>query len=570
MKNTIQAVGISVTLIVATLAFAKPYPAGIVNLNSDQISPTTTITNLTNHPWTNPNVDGMRVRTQWAYVQPTQNTYDWTGLDEAVWLGSVNYKFIGLAVPAGYTTPQWVYDSGATKYALQDGSGLSMPLPWDPAFLNKWLPFVRALGARYDGNPAVGYVVMGGMSQHFETYIAKVEPDITNLTNLGGPAAWVRAAKQIIAVYAEAFPTTPFFLTLAKPFPNPDGLAALKEVTDWGAATYPGRFGIMNAALNANSSTGYYPNEAVYTYRFTQPTGFQMACSAVRDPVRLGGTLAQALAKGYQLGGKFIEVYEPDVTGIPNLSDPMPPTRLLLGDFNGDGFTDYLLFNPSTRRTAIWDLQGNAFLGGIFGPTLPAGWVVACVADVNLDGKPDYVLFNPSTRQTAVWFLNNAAFMGGVYGPTLPTGWTLIAAADMNNDGRPDYVLFNPSTRQTAVWYLNGTVYAGGAYGPSLPAGWMLVNALDFNGDGKPDFLLSNSSTHQTAIWYLNGAAHTASAYGPTLPSGWTLEGAADFNTDAKPDYVLFQASTRRTAIWYLNGGTFTGGAYGPTLPAGY
>src|SRR5205814_2271203 len=194
---------------------------------------------------------------------------------------------------------------GATKYNLQDGSGESMPIPWDPAFQSKWIPFIRAMGARYDGNPAVGYVVMGGMSQHFETYIAKVEPDITNLTRLGGPAAWVSACKQIIAVYAEAFPTTPFFLTLAKPWPTPEGLAAEKEVTDWAVATYPGRFGIMNAALNANSDTGYYPSLAVYTYRLTQPAGFQMLYSQFSDGgQRIGGTLNQALTQGVQLGGK--------------------------------------------------------------------------------------------------------------------------------------------------------------------------------------------------------------------------------------------------------------------------
>ena len=253
-----------------------------------------------------------------------------------------------------------------------------------------------------------------------------------------------------------------------------------------------------------------------------------------------------------------------------NYIGPIVSATTARGDFNGDGFTDYLLFNPSTRRTDIWNLQRNAFLGGVYGPTLPAGWMVVYVADVNLDRKPDYVLFNASTRQTAVWFLNNAAFMSGSYGPTLPVGWTLIAAADMNNDGRPDYVLFNPGTRQTAIWFLNGTRVTGGAFGPTLPAGWMLIDALDFNANNKPDYLLSNRTTRQSAIWYLNGTTFAGGVYGPILPSGWTLQGAADFNTDAKPDYVLFQASTRRTAVWYLNGGTLTGGAYGPTLAAGY
>ena len=148
------------------------------------------------------------------------------------------------------------------------------------------------------------------------------------------------------------------------------------------------------------------------------------------------------------------------------------------GDFNGDAFTDYLLFNSSTRRTAIWNLHGSAFVSSVYGPTLPAGWTVACVADLNLDTKPDYVLFNASTRQTAIWFLNNATFLSSAYGPTLPPGWTLIAAVDFNGDAKPDYVLFNPGTRETAIWFLNGTALTTTAFGPTLPSGWMLVDAL--------------------------------------------------------------------------------------------
>ncbi len=42
-----------------------------------------------------------------------------------------------------------------------------------------------------------------------------------------------------------------------------------------------------------------------------------------------------------------------------------------------------MLFNPSTRRTASWDSQENAFLGGVYGYTLPSDWVVSCVAERN-------------------------------------------------------------------------------------------------------------------------------------------------------------------------------------------
>jgi hypothetical protein len=45
-------------------------------------------------------------------------------------------------------------------------------------------------------------------------------------------------------------------------------------------------------------------------------------------------------------------------------------------DFNGDGHPDYLLYNASTRQTAIWYLNNNVLASAVFGPTLPAGWSV--------------------------------------------------------------------------------------------------------------------------------------------------------------------------------------------------
>jgi hypothetical protein len=48
-------------------------------------------------------------------------------------------------------------------------------------------------------------------------------------------------------------------------------------------------------------------------------------------------------------------------------------------------------------------------------------------ADFNGDGKPDYLLYNASTRQTAIWNMNNNVFVTGTYGPTLPAGWSLAA-----------------------------------------------------------------------------------------------------------------------------------------------
>jgi len=241
-----------------------------------------------------------------------------------------------------------------------------------------------------------------------------------------------------------------------------------------------------------------------------------------------------------------------------------------LNDFNGDGKPDYLLYNVSTRQTAVWYLNNNAFVAGAYAPTLPAGWRVVGVADFNGDSQPDYLLFNASTRQTAIWYLSGATLIGGAYGPSLPSGWELVTVSDFNADNKPDYLLYNAGTRQTAIWYLNNNMLTSGAFAPTLPANWRVVGVADFNRDGEADYLLCNASTRQTAIWYLSGPTLIGSAYGPMIASGYTLIGAADFNTDGKPDYLLYRPSVQGTTLWYLDNDVFTGSANGPGLPAGW
>jgi hypothetical protein len=235
-------------------------------------------------------------------------------------------------------------------------------------------------------------------------------------------------------------------------------------------------------------------------------------------------------------------------------------------DFTNDTKPDFVLYNTSTHGTAIWYMNNAVLQGGVFGPTLPAGWNVIDVADFNRNGNLDYALFNPSTQQTAIWYLSGGALVSGLFGPTLPSGWALVATPDFDGDCKPDYVLHNASTGQTAIWYMDNNVLVSGEFGPTLPAGWIIAGLADFDGDGKLDYLLFAPSTGQSAIWYLSGVTLVSGAFGPTLPAGWSLIGTADFNGDGKPDYLLFAPSTGQTAIWYMNNNVLLSGAFGPNL----
>jgi hypothetical protein len=162
------------------LGAGKPDPGGIIRLFS------TDVAKAENSPsWTNPSLDGMRIRPDWSDIRPSSSTFQWSAIDVLLNLGTQHGKSIGMSVAAGVVTPPWVYNVGATKYQLQDGSGLSMPIPWDATFQTKWFAFVRAMGQRYDANSALGYIVISGLGQHVET----VSP--------GPVRAWLRSPRWV-------------------------------------------------------------------------------------------------------------------------------------------------------------------------------------------------------------------------------------------------------------------------------------------------------------------------------------------------------------------------------------
>ena len=294
----------------------KPGPHGIIavlpSFNSDRR------VNLARPVWSNPLVRGVRVRTIWSNVQPEEKSFDWSFFDEALALAARHDKIVGLSLAAGIYTPEWVYAGGAQRFDFTlmgrwiPSRHLVMPEPWDTKFLETWGAMVRAMGRRYDGNSHLAYVVIGGLGYSIESFYVKTPEDIAKLESMGGVARWLDGAKRIVDLYAEAFPTTPFFYAMAPPIKNDH--TATRELVEYGVAKYPGRFGIMHNGLNAAAPPSFYPNHAVQTYSAKTPAGFQMVWNTKGDEgaQRVKGTLAQALARGAEFNGQFVEVYEVD------------------------------------------------------------------------------------------------------------------------------------------------------------------------------------------------------------------------------------------------------------------
>ena len=271
-------------------------------------------------------------------------------------------------------------------------------------------------------------------------------------------------------------------------------------------------------------------------------------------------------------------------------------------DFNGDGKSDIVLWNPSVSYLAYWIMNGSVYtsssgfgLASGYAPAstgfatqisrasllarnntsqqlsayiwngsahaqnivggAPAGWNAIGQGDINGDGKDDLMWRNPTTGQFAYWLMNGAIFVSGqTYSP--PATYVVAGIADFNGDGRDDLLWNDPGTRNASVWLSTGTGFTVaqiGQYGTT----WNMVGTGDVTGDGKADIILRDNAKVYLAYWRMDGAVYQgAAAYG--MPSDREFFTNGDFNGDGFGDLVITRASDRMLWLWSSNGTAFT------------
>jgi hypothetical protein len=217
-------------------------------------------------------------------------------------------------------------------------------------------------------------------------------------------------------------------------------------------------------------------------------------------------------------------------------------------DFNGDGRSDFLLYNPTN---GLWykaiSAPGDTFY--YFAGAWAAGWTPS-ILDLNGDGRSDVFVYN---RKSGIWYkaisvgdgMGAFTYEGGAWAPD----WE-VYAADFDGNSQGDLFLYS---RARGTWYkaLNsggiGFTYYSGAWAPN----WN-ITILDLNRDGRTDAFLYNSTT---GVWYQAVSTSTAFWYtGGLWAVGWTIS-SADWDADGRDDLFLYNS---KSGVWYkvLNDGT--------------
>ena len=238
-------------------------------------------------------------------------------------------------------------------------------------------------------------------------------------------------------------------------------------------------------------------------------------------------------------------------------------------DFNGDGYTDLLVFRPTDGFYAKWYSDPNNPNGdfirqpGEYGPAANNYNAFVIPADFNGDTLADFLYYRKDTGYYEKWYSHDATLSTGfdrLVGSGVLLANAEISSTDLSGDRRSDFVLYRSSDAFLQIAYGDPTAppqsntFVFGDNGPLGTANYGGGHFLpiELNGDGLGDLLFHNSASGYEKWYhlsprgtfqrqprqYINGTLYALAAYA-AIPT--------DLNYDARGDIVIYQP-----------GGTFT------------
>ncbi|MFH1194775.1 MAG: FG-GAP-like repeat-containing protein [bacterium] len=250
-----------------------------------------------------------------------------------------------------------------------------------------------------------------------------------------------------------------------------------------------------------------------------------------------------------------------------------------MGDFNGDGYDDYMSAAPSTTTNngRVWGYWGSENPSGVYDINFENlqtaelfGKSIACAGDFNGDGYDDIIIGAPASGNGRAYIFLGGATPNDVVDVTLTGeasadffGCSVSSAGDVNGDGYDDvivgaylndagassggraYIFFGGASMNNVVdKTLTGTVALG-------YLGVSVSSAGDINGDGYSDVIVGeyghdNTATNEGAAYiYYGGASMDNTAdvhlYGFSDSDyfGVAVSGGGDVNGDGFDDVVI-------------------------------
>ncbi|MBI2270218.1 MAG: T9SS type A sorting domain-containing protein [Bacteroidetes bacterium] len=258
-------------------------------------------------------VKGILVRIGWKDIEPTDNVYNWTLLDNQITAAQSYGKKISLAIGSGPNCPGWLYSLGTQSLSFSVPYSATIAVQWNSTFLNKWTEFVRALGNKYKNDTTIRLVyITNSTANGFEMQLPfNPTPSYTSLgyTDTKVINSW----KQVIDTFKVAFPN--HYLTNDFHPVNGSNVPA-DSIYAYAKNKIGNRYGANAWWWTQNNTTYYSAQNSILLNSASNNnfTGVQRAHSGVTDSAQFGaGGMPAALQLAITNGICYWEIWNQDI-----------------------------------------------------------------------------------------------------------------------------------------------------------------------------------------------------------------------------------------------------------------
>ena len=169
-----------------------------------------------------PYVQGVSLYLPWRMFESAQGEFNWAFFDSMIASATRYRKVVALGLQTAAVSPDWVKartQNISLDYILSAVGRRNQPIPWDPYYIQTLTQAIRAIGARYDGNPTIAFVNINGPSPLYglEVNWPMVPNSLSasDVANLGFTLdKFVQNWNRMTDMFLSALPNTPLSIAL--------------------------------------------------------------------------------------------------------------------------------------------------------------------------------------------------------------------------------------------------------------------------------------------------------------------------------------------------------------------